>query len=33
MVLTNRSAWGFKFGDRGGSFIDFTPLAASVPRD
>ena len=33
MVLTNRSAWGFKFGDRGGSFADFTPLAASVPRN
>jgi hypothetical protein len=32
MVLTDRSAWAFKFGDRGGSFTDFTPLTASVPR-
>ena len=29
MVLTKRSAWAFKFGERGGSFTDFTPL---VPR-
>jgi hypothetical protein len=33
MVLTNRSACGFKFGDRGGSCTDFTALAASVPRN
>jgi len=26
MVLTNRSAWGFKFADRGGSLTDRTPL-------
>jgi integrase len=29
IVRTNRSAWAFKFGDRGGSFTDFTPLAAN----
>ena len=29
----NRSAWAFKFGDCGGSFTDFTRVAASVARD
>jgi hypothetical protein len=29
MVLTKRSAWAFKFGERGGNFTDCTPL---VPR-
>jgi len=30
MVRTNLSAYAFKFGDRGGSFADFTPASASV---
>jgi hypothetical protein len=30
MLLTNLSAWGFKFGDRGGNFTDFTPADSSV---
>jgi len=30
MVRTNLSAYAFKFGDRGGSFADFTPTSASV---
>src|SRR5947208_10004352 len=29
MVLTKRSAWAFRFGERGGNFTDCTPL---VPR-
>lgn len=33
MLLTNLSAWGFKLGDRGGSFTDFTPAASNVRRD
>jgi hypothetical protein len=29
MVRTNLSACAFKFGDRGGSFTDFTPASAN----
>src|SRR5271156_1016575 len=30
MLRTNRSAWAFKFGDRGGSFTDSTPASAII---
>jgi hypothetical protein len=30
MLRTNRSAWLFRFGDRGGSFTDFARASASV---
>ena len=33
MVLTKRSACAFRFGERGGSFTDRTPLVASVSRN
>ena len=33
MVLTKRSAWAFKFGDRGGSFTDCIPESASMLRN
>ncbi len=30
IVLTKRSAYAFRFGERGGNFTDFTPLASRV---
>jgi hypothetical protein len=30
MLRTNRSAWTFKFGDRGGIFTDSTPVSAII---
>jgi hypothetical protein len=30
MLRTNLSAWAFRFGDRGGSFTDSTPVSAIV---
>ena len=29
-AASNRSAWAFKFGDRGGSFTDSTPVSAII---
>src|SRR5579859_2086516 len=33
MVRTKRSAWAFRFGERGGSFTGCTPVVASVSRN
>jgi hypothetical protein len=30
MLRTNLFAWAFKFGDRGGSFTDSTPVSAII---
>jgi hypothetical protein len=30
MLRTKRSAWAFKFGDRGGSFTDSTPVSVII---
>jgi hypothetical protein len=32
MVLTKRSAWALRLGERGGSFTDFTPLVQSLQK-
>src|ERR1700682_3973361 len=33
MVRTNLSACAFRFGDRGGSFTDFTPTSATMSKN
>src|SRR5215831_18757275 len=33
MVLTKRSAWALRLGERGGSFTDCTPLASKISRN
>src|ERR1700733_12584104 len=33
MLRTNRSAWAFRFGDRGGSFTDSTSASAIIFRN
>jgi hypothetical protein len=33
ILRTNRSAWAFRFGDRGGNFTDCTPALASMVRN
>ena len=33
MLRTNLSAYAFRFGDRGGSFTDFTPTSASMLQE